>query len=237
MMNFSDLLFDLKKLEGMNLSSIRPGAEIIIEKVDDVLGKVIIKTVSGKLHSRSISEFQKIWDSLMSFPAIHVDEVLHGSGSSRNQPETIFANLPYIEWLKVNNKKHISYVGVQSHPYGTIKKMDSISADKISEKGSFYQANDTLASIVSTRNISQVTTAFSKFCGKNPLALTSGTYSYNLTSGKVIFIDSDIMEVPIGTYCPISVSMMPNCSKSIAIDGITWGIIIIGEFKGLVKLS
>ena len=130
-MDFNDLLHDIAKLEGLHLSSIRPGADIVVEKVDIEHGKVLVKNASGKLFSRSVIEFQKIWEGLNTEPAVRVEEILRGSGSSRNQPETIMANLPYIEWLKITNKKHISYVGKSSHPYGTLKQMDGMSASKI----------------------------------------------------------------------------------------------------------
>jgi len=65
--------------------------------------------------------------------AVHVDEVLHGSGTSRNQPETILANLPYVEWLKLDNKKHIAFVGKNTHLYGTLKQMDSIPASNLNQ--------------------------------------------------------------------------------------------------------
>lgn len=74
---------------------------------------------------------KKIWDQLCSKPAVHVDAVLGGSGSSRNQPETILANLPYIEWLRINNKKHIVFVGEATHDFGTLRQMDPIQAEQI----------------------------------------------------------------------------------------------------------
>lgn len=70
---------------------------------------------------------------MCSLPAAHVDSVLGGSGSSRSQPETILANLPYVEWLTVAGKKNIAYVGDDTHEKGTLHKMDD---DKAAE----YQA-------------------------------------------------------------------------------------------------
>ena len=132
-MDFNELLNDIAKLEGLNLQSIRPGANITIEKVDLKQGKIIVINSSGKIFSRSIIEFQRIWKELLSEPAVRVEEVLRGSGSSRNQPETIFANLPYIEWLKITNKKHIAFVQKATHPYGTLKEMDDIKNGNISD--------------------------------------------------------------------------------------------------------
>ena len=79
-MDFNELLNDIAKLEGLNLQSIRPGANITIEKVDLKQGKIIVINSSGKVFSRSIIEFQRIWEELLSEPAVRVEEVLRGSG-------------------------------------------------------------------------------------------------------------------------------------------------------------
>ena len=130
-MTFDNLIRDIKQLKGTKLNSIRPGSDIIIHNVDTEHAKVEIVTINGILKSRPLSEIQKLWKELCSCPAVHVDKVLSGSGSSRNQPETILANLPYIEWFKFDNKKHIVFVGKSTHPLGTLKQMDAVEAEKI----------------------------------------------------------------------------------------------------------
>ena len=52
-MDFSDILNDLKKLEGICLNSIRPGAEITITDVDFEQKKVMVRSSSGKIQSKS----------------------------------------------------------------------------------------------------------------------------------------------------------------------------------------
>ena len=56
--------------------------------------KITIRNSSGKVHNRYFVELQRIRNALLSTPMIRVEDILNGSGSSRNQPETIFANLP-----------------------------------------------------------------------------------------------------------------------------------------------
>src|SRR5690606_22435871 len=111
------------KLIGLDLQSIRFGAEIRLLHVKRDEGRIELETASGRIVSRPLSEFEKIWTQLIKKPAVHVDTALGGSGSSRNQPETIFANLPYIEWCLINRKKHIVFVGKSSHPLGTLKEV------------------------------------------------------------------------------------------------------------------
>jgi len=123
-MTFDDVIQDIEKLVGLELQSIRPGASLTILNVDREHSNLLIKTSKGQTKSRPFGELETIWDELNRSPAVHVEGVLHGSGTSRNQPETIFANLPYIEWLRINNKKHIAFVGNVTHAYGTLKQMD-----------------------------------------------------------------------------------------------------------------
>ena len=113
-------------------SAIRPGATITVLDVDTEKGCLLLKTKQGQTRSRPLSELQTIWNELNQKPAVHVEGVLHVSGTSRNQPETILANLPYIEWLKLNNKKHIAFVGKNTHPFETLKQMSPLDSVGIS---------------------------------------------------------------------------------------------------------
>lgn len=235
-MNFVEVLEDIQKLEGLELCSIRPGAEIVIEKVDKEQGKIIIRTKSGKRNSRPVAQLEKIWEELISFPAIHVDEVLHGSGSSRNQPETILANLPYIEWLKVNNKKHISFVGRATHAFGTLKGMDSILANKMSERLANRDKCAEVLSLISTKEIYGMSQTFSKLCGKKPIALSKSMYLYSFENKKVVLVDSDKTGIPMGTYCEITPIDVCQYSTVFDIQGKKWGILCVGELNGIVPL-
>ena len=121
-MSFDDVLKDIEGLIGLRLESIRPGAEIVVREVSSDEGRIELETAKGDVKSRPISELRRIWEALSNGTPVHIERVLGGSGSSRNQPETIFANLPYIEWMRHNGKKHIVNVGRNSHPPGTLKK-------------------------------------------------------------------------------------------------------------------
>lgn len=102
-MNFTDVERDVHKLIGLELNSISRSAAITIENIDDEQERLIIRPKNGNSRSRPMDELKRIWDAMQKEPAVHVDKVLNGSGTSRNQPETILANLPYIEWLRIDN--------------------------------------------------------------------------------------------------------------------------------------
>ena len=131
-MTFNDVKKDIVKLIGLDLESVRPGAGIRILNVDEEQGNLQLETVSGQVRSRPLLELERIWNELQKSPAVHVDKVLNGSGTSRNQPETILANLPYIEWAKIHNKKHLIFVKEKTHPYGTLRQMDKAASAKLS---------------------------------------------------------------------------------------------------------
>ena len=79
---------------------------------------------SAKVKSRPYDELERIWQEMTSKPAVHVESFLGGSGSMRSQPETVLANLPYVEWLQIDGKKHIAYIDENTHEFGTLKQMD-----------------------------------------------------------------------------------------------------------------
>lgn len=122
-MDFNTLIDDIEGLVGKELQSIQRGSEIVVDNVDHDAESIVLHTVSGRPGRRSFSEITRLWNALRKQTAVHVDSALGGSGSSRNQPETILANLPYVEWLKLDGKKHIVYVGNNTHELGTLKEM------------------------------------------------------------------------------------------------------------------
>lgn len=227
-MDFEELLHDIEKLEGLHLSSIRPGAEIIVDKVDINHGKITVRNSSGKVFNRSVSEFQRIWEGLVSEPAVRVEEVLRGSGSSRNQPETIFANLPYIEWLKVNNKKHIALVGNSTHPYGTKKEMDEFAASRIKDLLTAPESNE-IITIVATNDLYKSSSVISTMSGTMPFPLNDGTYLFSKSGKSIALVDANNSKIPEGTYGFVYGSQKAGSSYTVKINGNKYGIVRSGS--------
>lgn len=126
-MKLDDVLNDIETLLiGKELQPINPSTgQLFVTKVDRSAGKYYVSTtVNGKATSRSIaSELGAIVDDLNRKGFCNVDQSLYGSGSSRNQPETIFANLPYIQHFKYKNKKHILLRKTHIHEAGTLSEV------------------------------------------------------------------------------------------------------------------
>ena len=125
------VLLDISNMINVKLGSIRPGADITLTKVDFDGVKRELETSSGARRSRPFSEIEAIIRSLNSEKVAHVDTVLGGSGSSRNQPETILANLPYIEYTYIDRKKHLVLRDEPTHELGTLKELSLIEASRI----------------------------------------------------------------------------------------------------------
>ena len=234
-MDFNELLSDIAKLEGLHLESIRPGADIVVEKVDTEQEKIIVRNSSGKIFSRSVTEFQRIWDALVSKPAVRVEEVLRGSGSSRNQPETILANLPYIEWLRITNKKHITYVGEKSHPYGTLKQMSSINANKIAEAMSDAQENSNMMIVVSSNQLTDDVNSFSRHSGKKPVPVSEYEYKFIFDEYDLFFVDSSVKKISVGIFIQMRGKPHVFCGKEVIINGQKYITCKIGSLNIIIK--
>lgn len=205
-MTFSDVLQDIRKLVGLELQSIRPGAAITILDVDEERGCLNLRTAQGLIRSRPLTELQAIWTELNRVSAVHVEGVLHGSGTSRNQPETIFANLPYIEWLKLDKKKHISLVNRNTHAYGTLKQMDAFAAAAIANLAGVERVDEDKKALIILVAV-DVTNSLSILQAVLPGTVSTieqGIYTYKSASVKILLVAANIISLEPGCYTVIS---------------------------------
>ena len=237
-MNFFDVVNDIKKLIGMELESVRPGARITIIAVDDEKGSIIIRTSTGQVRSRPIEELNKIWKEMMLVPAVHVDGVLHGSGTSRNQPETILANLPYIEWLKLNNKKHLSYVGKNTHAFGTLRQMDALQSVEISAKIKKSNSTQQATSVVVAKDINSAIQIIQSMCTGTLSTVDIGFYQLQSQNNLIFFLSADIWKLDEGVYCLLEADSYTVASdRQICLMGINYSVLCNGVVKAFVKIS
>ncbi len=215
-MTFNDVLNDIKKMIGLKLSSIRPGAEITILTVDEEQDNLILKTASGTKRSRPLRELRTIWDLMMQRTVVHVDEALHGSGTSRNQPETILANLPYVEWLKVNGKKNLAFVNNPTHPFGTLKEMDVFCAEELITKLHNQSSDKGPNGLIVTENIADLISSMARRCPGTTKTIQNGLYSF-ITDNDSFLIGNDAIGLPRGTYLIIRVKQLPRAGRVITI--------------------
>ncbi|GEM_PF-755923 len=170
---FEDVLRDIAGLRGIKIHSVKAGAEIVVEEVTDE--RVKVRTVNGTIKSRPTAELRQVWDALLRQPAVHVDSVLGGSGSSRNQPETIFANLPYIEVIYLQKKKHLT-LGPVSHEPGTILEASLDRRLEVERKLKASEERAAISAVVLTSEMLNAAKALEGFTGIAPSAAGGGEY-------------------------------------------------------------
>jgi hypothetical protein len=126
-MHFKDVLSDIEKLIGQELQSINPKTpSLYISNIDRNLEKYFVASSLGsKGVARSFRELEDVWAELTTKGFSSVDQALYGGGSSRNQPETVFAHLPYIQHFKYKNRKHLLLRNQPVHEFGILSELQS----------------------------------------------------------------------------------------------------------------
>jgi hypothetical protein len=236
-MNFSDVLSDIEKLKNKKLPSIRKGAEITIEEVDRTNDRLLLTTVGGKKRSRPLSEIRTLWERLCASAALHVDSALGGSGSSRNQPETILANLPYIEWLSYEGKKHLTLMGRDTHVLGTLRQMDGEEAERVKKRLREGIGTTSLSTIiVVASDVKEAAANLENITGLKVESIESGVYKRDHSGSRIFIVAQSSLQslVEPGTYAVISGTSIPQNSRPIRLGGHTLYPVIKGGMNIMV---
>ncbi|WHX42662.1 hypothetical protein QNH36_11255 [Mesobacillus sp. AQ2] len=205
-MNYYSVLKDLNKMKNIPLQSINPGAEVVILEIND--SNIIIQSSSGKIVKRPLAEIKKLVKSLTSKKPIHVDTVLGGSGSSRNQPETVLANLPYVEWLRIKRKKHIVWVDENTHIFGTNKEMDSVRAalvkTQLHSESVLHEEKKNLlnVTVVFCDNLQEASYIYKSILKKEPELIEKDQIIFSIDK-TVIILKRNVYDLPDGSSAPI----------------------------------
>lgn len=225
-MKFEAVVEDIKKLLGIELRSIRPGADITITEVNVSEGRIELLDASKNRRSRSISELRRVWNEMSLHKAVHVDSVLAGSGSSRNQPETILASLPYVEWLLINGRKNISFIGRPTHAPGTLKQMDNVAAQAL--RDAIRAANAIIPSaIIIVENTRSISSCLELVSGLPPTAIASGIYRHTHAAREIWIVNGHNLSPaqPNGVYVVLSSKNIPHGSGPIQIADMPFHLI------------
>jgi len=181
----SELAELLANLEGRHLPSIRAGCDLEFLRVDARAGQVHILDSAGKPRTRSMRELQTLWTALQTREVVHVDSALKGSGSSRNQPETILANLPMVEWLVIGRRKYLALADRECHSYGTIRRMDDMAAAE-----RVLPDARPISEVIVVSEITSVAQVLARAFGE-PEPVTQGVYKYTGESRSVLLARED----------------------------------------------
>lgn len=125
-MNINEIINDLKKLKGLQLSAINAATGILeLVEVNTESSNYKVRINDMKTLTKPLSQIEKIWNVLLTERVANVEIVLEGAGSRRHIPETLLANLPFIEHFKYGGKKHLHLKDENTHDYGTLKSVES----------------------------------------------------------------------------------------------------------------
>ncbi|WEI17848.1 hypothetical protein PY247_16035 [Acinetobacter proteolyticus] len=124
-MTFEKLLSDISMLIGIELQAINPHTpSITLISLDTNANRYVVKSNdTGKEFSRNIRELSSIFEELDKNRYCNVEQVLQGANTSRHHPETIFANLPYIQFFKFDKRKHLIMIENSTHKLGEIEEL------------------------------------------------------------------------------------------------------------------
>jgi hypothetical protein len=222
-MTFEDALRDIEALKNKQLKAIGRGASIVLQRVDREDKLVEVVTETGQHRTRSFIELRKVWEDLCTKPAVHVDAALGGSGSSRNQPETLFASLPYVEYLYIDNKKHITLMPADTHASGTLREMDPIQAQKV--KAAIRAAGERAgppAALIVVADIKQAVAAVERLCGVavEPVIASPGIYKMYKAGNRFLIVEKSrlLLNLNEGTYVVAAVKLPQGDPLGIDVD-------------------
>lgn len=116
-----DIIPLLKQYKGKTLASISGKADITIMEVNNE--EILMVCSDGQefreVHKRTKTAFEQLQKN----KCIHVDAAVKNSGTRRNIPETLLANLPFVEHDKIDGRKHLFLNQGQeaAHELGTLR--------------------------------------------------------------------------------------------------------------------
>ncbi|MBY7806123.1 DUF262 domain-containing protein [Vibrio fluvialis] len=124
-MTFDNVLNDIEQLINLPLKAItETTAGITLLSIDRKSGKYVVKSEDSKRElKRNIRELEAIYSGLIKDGYCNVEQALQGSFTSRHQPETIFANLPYIQYFRFERRKHLVLREGNHHPLGETQEL------------------------------------------------------------------------------------------------------------------
>lgn len=231
-MDFKDVLSDINGLIGKQLQSLNPStAPIFLTKVDSDAKKYFISDVPNqKGNGRSFWELEDIWSELVNKGFCNVDQALYGSGSSRNQPETIFANLPYIQHFKYKKRKHLLLRGEAIHPIGTLSELSDketkLIRNKIENQSSLNFNNLNIAQFDAVEHIKKALSIISeKYSGDIELkeiyfAMSKFSNIQKVISDATVSIDLDLKTYELREESPLRNMKLENLADAPEVTGV-----------------
>lgn len=210
-MEFERVSQDLAALVGKQLRSIGGKSDLLLTSIDPAVSCWKLVDARGRERSRPISELEAVWGALKDGAPAHVESVLRGSGSSRNQPETLIANLPYVEWARIGGRKHLVYVRRCTHEPGTLRRMDSMAEAHL--HGDSPSTSSPTTAVIVTDETKSVVNALVGQGYSHAGAASPGAYKVSAADSLVLVVDSRLIpSLESGVY-PVLRAVAPTLAN------------------------
>ena len=236
-MNLSQLMRDIEKLKGIWLRPLGRARPVRVVEVDRKHERVVLDVEnSDNKASRAFSEFERLLEALNTSPAIHVDSVLAGSGTSRNQPETVLANLPSVEVLYVSGRKHLAKVSEPSHKYGTVREMDPIQAQEVLREIAASRTRALISVLVVTDDLVGVCKALSVATGA-PTTMMEHNVATVGDGLERIWVADPSIGLPVRNYPLFDQGAVKDAKTSIELGRVSYAVVELVGLDVLMRRS
>ncbi len=109
----------LKNLVGHHLESISGKTNLRLVSIDT--NGYEVRCADGELLNENHNRAKIVFDDLVANGTTHVEAALQNSGTRRNVPETLLANLPFINHTKILGRKNLVMKSTNTHALGTLQ--------------------------------------------------------------------------------------------------------------------
>lgn len=109
----------LTMLVGKDLESISGKANLKLISIN--ADGYTVQCADGVYFNENHNRAKTVYNDLIANGVTHVEAALQNSGTRRNVPETLLANLPFINHTKISGRKNLVLKGTNTHLLGTLQ--------------------------------------------------------------------------------------------------------------------
>ena len=142
--------------------------------------------------------------------------------------------MPYVEWLKLDNKKHIAYVGQDTHPFGTLKQMDSFKVAEISRKMILSSATSAVKMVAVSSDVSALSAHLQKTLHGVISSMGEGIYSCRNKNVEIMIVSSIRTNIPEGSYTVFDAEVAPGLPV-VSMQGNEYYLLNTKSMKALLR--
>ena len=137
----------------------------------------------------------------------------------------------------MDNKKHIAYVGKNTHAFGTLRQMDSVLAIEVTTKMRTSNGGEKFTSAIVAKDVNKCIQDMQAICQGTVTTIEKGIYQLQTHMDIIVILAADVWGLEEGTYCVIESSTPMSIEKRLALYGKYYTVLCNGNIKALVKTT